>query len=91
MERKRLTHDTAPATVGLVKEVRGELKAEIRSLKKEMTAKIEAVLVGVHRTQALMEEQRGENRIVLDGLSTMLDRQDRLEGDVESLKRHTGV
>jgi hypothetical protein len=39
-------------------------------------------MTSVHQTQVLMEEQRGENRIVLDGLRTVLDRQDRLESEL---------
>ena len=151
-----LTHDTIPATVGLVKEVRDELRADIRSVdhrlesidhklesidhkfesvdhrfesidrrfesidhkfesmdhkidsldhkiesvdqkveslrsdlksidhkvesfRHELKSDIEKVIVSVHRTQVLMEEQRGENRIVLDGIKTMMDRQERLE------------
>ena len=104
---KQLTHDNVPATVGLVKEVRKELRADIQVLRHEMGsfrhemgsfrhelgssrqevyAKFEQVMVVVHRTQVLMEEQRGENRIVLDGLKTVLERQDRVES---VLSRHS--
>src|SRR5580658_10176507 len=85
---KLMTHEDVPATVGLVKEVRSELVAEIQSVRHEMGAlrnemhrdigslrhdmgamedrlngRIDQVIASVHRTQTLMEEQRGENRI----------------------------
>ncbi len=92
--RKR-RHTDLPATIGLVKEVRNELRSEIRrldskigsldskidSVESTLSGKIQEVLVAVHRTQALMEEQRGENRIVLDGLKNLMDRQDHLENE----------
>lgn len=105
-----MTHKDVPATVGLVMEVRDELKAEIRSeiygVKKEihevkaeihevksevhgvkaevhgLKSQMQEVLKSVHHTQVLMEEQRSENRIVLDGLKNMMDRQDRIESEI---------
>jgi len=44
----------------------------------------EATLVAVHRTQVLMEEQRSENRIVLDGIKGLAERQERLENEMGS-------
>lgn len=93
---QNLTHDNVPATVGLVKEVREELRSEIRSVdhkvdslehkleavRSELKASIEDLKVSVHRTQVLMEEQRGENKIVLDGIKTLIERQDRLEAKI---------
>jgi hypothetical protein len=100
MKKQKISHDSVPASVGLVKEVRDELRAEIRSvdhkvesLRHELKAEIcevkgsvEQVLVAVHRTQVLMEEQRGENRIVLDGLKTVIDRQERFERELTLLR-----
>jgi hypothetical protein len=83
---KNLTHNDVPASVGLVKEVREELRSEIRMIRNELGGKIEQVLVSVHQTQVLMEEQRGENRIVLDGLKNVTERQDRMEGDILDIK-----
>ena len=56
------------------------LGAKIDSFRYELKGEIQQVLVAVHRTQALMEEQRSENRIVLDGLKNVIERQDRIEG-----------
>lgn len=69
---RKKEHGDLPATVRLVKQVRSELRSEIK-------ARFETLQAGIHRIEVLMEEQRGENRIVLDGLKTVLDRQDRLE------------
>lgn len=105
-EIRKKSHGDLPATVRLVKEVRSELRAEIRSVRAEvksfraelkgeiqaldakmvsgfsqMNSEFELLRADVHRTQVLMEEQRVENRIVLDGLKNLIDRQDRLERD----------
>lgn len=75
---KRVTHDSVPASVGHLKEVRNELLSgmdakfkKVDGQFKEMGARIDKVLEVVlhaesmsHRTLALMEEQRSENRIV---------------------------
>ena len=83
---KSMRHDDVPASVGLVKKVRKELRAEIQGARHELGAKIEKTIVAVHRVEVLMEEQRGENRIVLDGLKLFLERQDRVES---TLSRHS--
>src|SRR5262249_18089130 len=79
-------HDTLPASVGLVKEVRAELVAKMESVHQKLGAQIQEVLVSVHRSQTLMEEQRGENRIVLDGLKNVTERQDRIEGQIIEIR-----
>jgi hypothetical protein len=85
-KKNNLTHDAVPASVGLVKNVRDELGADIRAVELGLSSKIEQVLVSVHRTQILMEEQRGENRIVLDGISSVFERQDRLESGCDEIR-----
>ena len=62
------------------------LDAKIDSVEKRLESKIEQVLVAVHRTQTLMEEQRSENRIVLDGLQNVIQRQDRMETELVELR-----
>lgn len=93
---KKLTHRSVPASVGLVKEVRNELRAEIRAVEHRLIAKLDTfqskletlhsaaqeTLASVHRSQVLMEEQRSENRIVLDGIKMLAERQDRLEKEI---------
>lgn len=87
----KVTHKNAPASTGLVKEVRNELRAQTRALEHRLNSRLESIeantqetLASVHRIQVIVEEQRGENRIVLDGLKTLADRQDRLENEILS-------
>jgi methyl-accepting chemotaxis protein len=82
-----------PATVGLVTDVRNELKADFRSLDskveagfkqmesrfKEQDSKIEEIRSSVHRIEALVEEQHSENRIMLEALNGFVQRMDRIE------------
>lgn len=114
-----------PATVGLVLEVREELRADLRGLEARMDSrfaaleakmdsrfsgidgrfaeidgrfaeidvrfseidarfsaqgsKIEQILAAVHRTQAIVEEQRSENRVMLEALNGFVQRMDHLE------------
>jgi hypothetical protein len=90
---KDITHDSMPASVKLVKEVRDELKADLGALEHRINSKFSAVDSKVEliqselkevkssarATQVLMEEQRSENRIVLDGIKTIIEKQERLE------------
>lgn len=108
------SHDDLPASVGLVKAIRSELRSEIRAVSKRIDsvdkkidsvekkidsvgfsmesrflslesrfdatdAKIESGQATTDRMLVLMEEQRSENRIVMDALKTVLDRQERME------------
>jgi cytochrome b len=105
---RNLAHKDVPASVGLVKEIRSELRAEIRGLGEKLEKKIEGVktevhglkseihgikaevqevLKSVHHTQVIIEEQRSENRIVLDGLKNMIDRQDRIEQEMSAMRQ----
>jgi hypothetical protein len=52
-----------------------------------LDSKIEKTIGNTHRIQVLMEEQRSENRIVLDGLKNMMERQDRLEAEIKEVRR----
>ncbi len=79
-------HDDLPASVGLVKEVRAELKSDIKSLEHKMESKFEQVIAIVHRTQTLMEEQRSENRIVLDGIKALSERHERVDGRLDGFE-----
>jgi hypothetical protein len=97
----RTRHDDLPASVGFVKEVRAELIAEIKSVDRKVVSlehkmesrfervesRFEQVLAVVHRTQTLMEEQRSENRIVLDGIKNLSERQDRFEDRLDGFER----
>lgn len=85
MNVRRAKSEDLPATIGFVRQARDELRADMRAIESRLSSKIEGVVAAVHGTQVLMEEQRSENRIVLDGLKLVLDRQDRLEKNFSRL------
>ncbi len=59
--------------------VRDELKSFITSEIHSLKSDIHAVKSDIHRIALLMEEQNNRNKTVLDGLSHLFGRQDRLE------------
>ena len=73
-----------PASQGMLKLVRTELKSDIRGLRSEtksgfnqMDSKIEQVLSEVARVSVMIEEQNSRNQVVLEGLTSLYQRQDR--------------
>lgn len=50
-----------------------------------MRGEIKQILAISHKTGILMEEQRHENKIVLDGLKTCMDRHDRTDMEIKEL------
>lgn len=73
--------------------VRDELKAEIRSgghrtdsLEARLESYFEKMMSEIHRIGLLVEEQNARNIIVLDGLRSLFDRQERLEARVRDLE-----
>jgi hypothetical protein len=99
----RLTPQTKdlPATQGMMQLVRSELKADFREIRSEMKsefrqvdARFEKVLEAVHhvasevvRIGILTEEQNSRNRVVLEGLTGLAQRQDRLEYRVDEIDK----
>lgn len=78
--------DDQPATRGMLKSVSGQLHAEINQvrfdLKKDIAdvkRDISEVKSMVHRSNLLVEEQNANNRIVLEGLQALWQRQADLE------------
>ncbi len=53
----------------------------------QMDAKIDKVLAEVARLGTMMEEQRAENRVALEALSGLFQRQERLETRVEKAEK----
>ena len=120
--------DELPATRGMLRHVRDELKGDIRALEHRMDARfshvderfsemnvrfseidarlsgidgrfagVDARFSGIEATLAsmdsrlqsmhiLLEEQRHNNNIVFEALSSIAHRQDRVETDVDSMK-----
>ena len=71
---------------GEIKLLRDELQGEMKLLRSELkedihrlSAEIGEIKVMVHRSNLLVEEQNANNRIVLEGLQTLWQRQERLE------------
>lgn len=65
-----------------------EMEKRINGRFSVMEGKFDQVLSKVHGIQVLMEEQRSENRVVLDGLKSFIERQDRMEDEHKDF-RHT--
>jgi hypothetical protein len=95
-ESKRHTRTKdVPATQGMLRLVRSEIKSDIRGLRSEMKSgfyrtdsKIEQVLSEVARVGSLVEEQNSRNQIVLEGLTNLFHRQDfenRRMGEIENI------
>lgn len=75
-----------PATRKMLSLVRDELKSEIRALDlkiesrfKAVDSRFEEMKTESVRTNILLEEQHSNNRIVLEGLQALWQRQDRIE------------
>jgi len=98
---RKKSHGDLPATVRLVKEIRSELRAEIRAVDRKLDSKFELLRsdiqllhsdmlllrADVHRSNVLAEEQRSENRIVLDALKNVIDQQIETRQIVDSMRR----
>lgn len=69
-----------------LKAFRSELKQDIKGSEARLTSKITALSAdmselkaSVHQSNLLVEEQNANNRIVLEGLQALWERQDRIE------------
>jgi hypothetical protein len=101
-KRKQTNQRTLPeraskmlVTVGILEEFREETRASFRSqdrktesCRNELKSSIDEVLAEVRRTRMLSEEQNNKNNIVLDGLSVLFGRQERVETRVDDIE-HT--
>lgn len=82
-----------PATQGMLQLVRTELKSEMKSGFRQVGSRLEQVLSEVARVGILVEEQNSRNRVVLEGLTGLWERQQRSDNrvsDVEKLVRIIG-
>lgn len=68
-----------PATRKALYLVRDELKSDIRSLEHKMDAGFARLGAEMSRMHLLLEEQRSDNRVVLEGLQGLWQRQARIE------------
>lgn len=62
--------------------VHGELRSEIHAVRSE----IHDVKAGMARIEVLVEEQNARNKIVLDGITAVLSRQDQVERRVDHVE-----
>lgn len=90
-----------PATLGMLHLVRDELKSEMAAGFLELRSEIHGMKSGflglksemakmsssMHQMKLLVEEQRAENRIVMDGLTSLFDRQDRVEKRLDAIEK----
>lgn len=70
-----------PVTQPMLYEVRNELREQILSTEKKLDSKIHSLEAKVHNIQVLIEEQNARNSVVLDGLSNLFERQERIESE----------
>lgn len=75
-----------PVTQRMLYGVRDELKSEMKAMDfrfegkfHALSAQIHELHSQVHRIGILVEEQNAKNNIVLDGLTSLFERQERLE------------
>ena len=70
-----------PATHGMLFEVRDELRSSIYGLEKKMEAGFSEMKSLFHQSMVRFEEQRSENKIVLEALQGLTQRQDKIESE----------
>ncbi len=81
-------HEVKTEIHGMKAEIHG-MKAEIHEVKAEIhevKAEIHEVKAGMARIEVLVEEQNARNRIVLDGITALLSRQDQVEQRVTQVE-----
>lgn len=90
--RTELLHriDQAKAELrGEIQAVKTELRAEIQAIKADqyaIRADQHAIRADIARIALIVEEQDARNKIVLDALSTFIDRQNRLERRMDQVE-----
>jgi chromosome segregation ATPase len=94
-ELKADIHEVKADIDGVKAEIHGvkaeihELRAEIHGVKAEIhgvKAEIHEVKAEVARIAFLIEEQNARNKVVLDGLMAVIDRQDRTERRMDTVE-----
>ena len=67
--------------------LRTEIKSDIKNLENQIVDLKDFIKSEMHQMKLLIEEQNARNIFVLDGLTNLFDRQDRLEKRVEKLEK----
>ena len=81
-QMKAMVHGSKKEFHGFKSDIHG-LKSEFQGLKSDM----HGLKSEMHRVALLVEEQNARNRIVLDGLASLFERQDRVEAKVDALQK----
>ena len=68
-------------------ELRAEIRSEIHSLDTKMEHRFGKMETSLARMELKLEEQNANNRIVLEGLQMLWQRQERTEGRLDRLER----
>jgi hypothetical protein len=76
-----------PATRKMLSLVRNELRSEIRALDLKVDSGFEKMDATLQRMDLRLEEQNANNRIVLEGLQLLWQRQERTDTRLERLER----
>lgn len=76
-----------PATQSMLYIVRDELNSKFLSLEYKFMALEHRVVSEVHKIALLIEEQNVKNNIVLDGLTNLFARQERIENHILELRK----
>ena len=87
------TADEVPITRGMLVGVRTEILHRIDEVREEVKAEIHGVKAEIHevkasvaRIEVLVEEQNARNRIVLEGITALLSRQNQVEQRVTDVE-----
>lgn len=83
---KRAKTDDLPATRGMLKSVRTEVLLKMSAMEKRMSAKFDILRAEIREVRAetqlsnlKLEEQRADNRIVLEGIQALWQKQDQMD------------
>ena len=74
-------------TQAMLYAVRDELIERDKSIHGEIATLRAETTGGMHRLMLLMEEQNARNNVVLDGLTVLFSRQERIEGRVTDIEK----
>lgn len=71
-----------PVTQKMLYAVRDELNSSIHALDAKVDSRFHQIAAQIHQMKILVEEQNSKNNIVLDGLTSLFERQERLEASL---------
>lgn len=87
IERNNSLRDILTSKTSSLEGKFSSLDSKISSVESRLSAAIHETKAEVYRLAVLVEEQNAQNRIVLDGLTGLFGRQDRVEKRVDDLEK----